>query len=211
MFPLLSRVASPSRTKFVGKLSKRTVSHPAGTRTLSKALFSQVFWGFHLITFSILLFFLKGFLRLSKLLRTGEEIVFVMVFSLPCMIMNILFILPGLEESEVWQLFRAWKASEAITLATRRKKNFGEERRKKSEKLSVFTFLSSPRVLLFRRVLLKNSFQQLLSCPKEPKRNLPNFDFSDESCERQKSALSDRAFSSKTEENLSLSSGVWWW
>ena len=44
-------------------------------------------------------------------------------------------------ESEVWQLFRAWKASEAITLPKK-------EKRKKSEKLSVFAFLSSPSFAL---------------------------------------------------------------
>ena len=118
-----------------------------------------------------------------------------MVFRLPCM--NIIFsdkkhiscftfILPGLKESEVCDNYFALERLQKQSLwqrKTRRKKNFGEE------KLSVSTFLSSPRVLLFRRVLLRNSFQQLLSCQKEPERNLPNFELSDECSERQSSAF----------------------
>ena len=72
MFPLLSR-SSPSRTKFAGKLSKRTVSQPAETRTLSKALFSDSFLSSELFYG---LKFLKVFLRLSKQLRAGEIVFF---------------------------------------------------------------------------------------------------------------------------------------
>ena len=107
-----------------------------------------------------------------------------MVFRLPCM--NIIFsdkkhiscftfILPGLKESEVCDNYFALERLQKQSLwrrKTRRKKNFGEE------KLSVSTFLSSPRVLLFRRVLLRNSFQQLLSFPKKnPKEICPTSSF----------------------------------
>ena len=84
------------------------------------------------------------------------------------------FILPGLKESEVCDNYFALERLQKQSLwqrKTRQKKNFGEE------KLSVSTFLSSPRVLLFRRVLLRNSFQQLLSCRKNPKEICPTWSF----------------------------------
>ena len=73
-------------------------------------------------------------------------------------------------ESEVWQLFRAWKASEAITLAKK-------ERRKKSEKLSVFTFLSSTSFAL-QTGFTQEQFPTITFLPeRKPKEICPTWSF----------------------------------